>query len=243
MHTLVHKAVDQVSSNTTRTDPFTESARHGHRDPDAPSLAQGTYVPAGASSAASSRPSTYSTSGEQSHIPAPIQPRQQAARAQQPPAQPSPSMSQPEAFYQQPASYLHQDPAASIPEDDYATDEQGRYLIDEQGHRIPYSSIRSPVSDEYDVQEDRRRELEHLQRYGTGASSAGGYATSSTAGPSHPGGFATAGQADYSGDGYGDEWVGMRHHHPTRLSDVPEEDERSRTSPSRASQASRGRLY
>jgi hypothetical protein len=250
----------EEGQSPTDTDPFTESARHGGRDPDAPSLAQGTYVPAGASSAASSRPSTYSTSGEQSHIPAPIQPRQQAARPQQAPAQPSPSMSQPEAFYQQPASYLHQDSAGSIPEDersyvtsqgetsegeedDYATDEQGRYLIDEQGHRIPYSSIRSPVSDEYDVQEDRRRELEHLQRYGTGASSAGGYATSSTAGPSHPSGFATAGQADYSGDGYGDEWVGMRHHHPTRLSDVPEEDERSRTSPSRASQASRGRLY
>jgi hypothetical protein len=31
-----------------------------------------------------------------------------------------------------------------------------------------------------------------------------------------------------------------RHHHPTRLSDVLEEDERSRTSPSRASQNSRG---
>lgn len=248
----------EEGQSPTDTDPFTESARHGHRDPDAPSLAQGTYVPAGASSASSTRPSAYSTAGEQSQIPAPIQPRQQAARTQQ--ASPQPSISQPEAFYQQPGSYLHQDPAASIPEDersyvtshgetsegeedDYATDEQGRYLLDESGHRIPYSSIQSPVSDEYDVQEDRRRELEHLQRYGTGASSAGGYATSSTAGPSHASGFATAGQADYSGDGYGDEWVGMRHHHPTRLSDVPEEDERSRTSPSRASQASRGRLY
>ncbi|KAJ2902231.1 hypothetical protein MKZ38_000833 [Zalerion maritima] len=43
---------------------------------------------------------------------------------------------------------------------------------------------------------------------------------------------------DYSGQGYGGTWDAPRHHHPTRLSDVPEEDdERSRTS---ASALSRG---
>jgi hypothetical protein len=249
----------EEGQSPTDTDPFTESGRHGHRGPDVPSLAQGTYVPAGATSTPAARPGGYSTASEQSQIPAPVQPQQhRTTRTQQAPIQPT--SSQPEAFYQQPGSYLHQEPETSIPEDersyvtshgetsegeddDYATDEHGHYLLDEAGRRIPYSSIRSPVSDEYDVQEDRRRELEHLQRYGTAASSSGGYATSSSAGRSQGGGFATAGQADYSGDGYGDEWVGMRHHHPTRLSDVPEEDERSRTSPSRASQASRGRLY
>ncbi|KAJ5397038.1 hypothetical protein N7509_005151 [Penicillium cosmopolitanum] len=49
--------------------------------------------------------------------------------------------------------------------------------------------------------------------------------------------------ADYSGAGWGVgtgwESVTPRHRHPTRLSDVLEEDEPSRTSPSRASQASR----
>jgi len=49
--------------------------------------------------------------------------------------------------------------------------------------------------------------------------------------------------ADYSGAGWGPGtgWESMtpRHRHPTRLSDVLEEDEPSRTSPSRASQASR----
>jgi hypothetical protein len=49
--------------------------------------------------------------------------------------------------------------------------------------------------------------------------------------------------ADYSGSGWGVgtgwEAVTPRHRHPTRLSDVLEEDEPSRTSPSRASQASR----
>jgi hypothetical protein len=249
----------EEGQSPTDTDPFTESARHGHREPTVPSLAQGTYVPAGATSASSARPSGYSTAAEPPQIPAPLHAQQRTTRAQQAPIEPT--SSQPEAFYQQPGSYLHQEPETPIPEDErsyvtshgetsegeeeeYARDERGRYLLDESGQPIPYSSIRSPVSDEYDVQDDRRRELEHLQRYGTAASSSsGGYATSSSAGPSHAGGFATAGQADYSGDGYGDEWVGMRHHHPTRLSDVPEEDERSRTSPSRASQASRGRLY
>ena len=37
--------------------------------------------------------------------------------------------------------------------------------------------------------------------------------------------------ADYEGAGYGSDWEALqsRHHHPTRLSDVLEEDERSRT--------------
>lgn len=43
-------------------------------------------------------------------------------------------------------------------------------------------------------------------------------------------GYARSG-ADYSGQGYS-AWEAPRHHHPTRLSDVPEEDERSRTSAS-----------
>lgn len=50
--------------------------------------------------------------------------------------------------------------------------------------------------------------------------------------------------ADYSGSDWGPEWgsITPRHRHPTRLSDVLEEDEPSRTSPSRASQASRSIL-
>jgi hypothetical protein len=50
------------------------------------------------------------------------------------------------------------------------------------------------------------------------------------------------GSVDYSGSGWGGwDSITPRHRHPTRLSDVlEEEDERSRTSPSRASQASRG---
>ncbi|KAF1841584.1 uncharacterized protein K460DRAFT_379640 [Cucurbitaria berberidis CBS 394.84] len=261
----------EEGQSPTDTDPFTESARHPRVEPEQPSrVAQGTYVPSGAAPAASSRPSGATSAADQAQVPAPLQYPYRTTHAQQAPVQPT--SSQPEAFYQQPGSYLHQEQqGAGIPEDEqsyvsthgeetsegdeeYAIDERGHFLLDDSGRRIPFRSLQSPVSDEYDVQEDRRRELEHLQHYGTGATAPqSSYATSSSAEPAHGQGYATAGgsgsgdggggRPDYSGDGYGDEWVGMRHHHPTRLSDVPEEDERSRTSPSRASQASRGRLF
>lgn len=257
----------EEGQSPTDTDPFMESGRNPHREPPLPAhVAQGTYVPSGATSMPATRPGAISAASATSSAveqltPAPLQyPYYTSQNQQQAPVQAT-SSSQPEAFYQQPGSYLHQDPAGNIPEDEqsyvtshgeetsegdeeYAIDARGNFIRDEAGRRIPYRSLQSPVSDEYDVQEDRRRELEHLQHYGTSASSQGGYATTSSAGPSHGQGYATAGGApDYSGDGYGDEWVGMRHHHPTRLSDVPEEDERSRASPSRASQSSRGRLF
>ena len=243
----------EEGQSPTDTDPFTESARHGRREPEQPAhVAQGTYIPSGAASTASSRPGGSSVADE-SLAPAPLQYPYYTSQAQQGSTQPA--MSQPEAFYQQPASYLHQESESGLPDDEqsyvtsqaeseadieYALDERGNFIRDDSGRRIPFRSLQSPVSDEYDVEDARRRELEHLQHYGTTATSQGGYATSSGAGSSQQ---PAGGRPDYSGDGYGDEWVGMRHHHPTRLSDVPEEDERSRTSPSRASQASRGRLY
>ncbi|KAJ9660974.1 hypothetical protein H2201_006702 [Coniosporium apollinis] len=116
-------------------------------------------------------------------------------------------------------------------------------------------------SDEYDVQSDLAREAELRQHYGgvpatmpaastaytqagahtqAGAYSQSGaaYAQPTSGAPGYGAGY---GPPDYSGSGYGDEWSSIqRHHHPTRLSDVLEEDERSRTSPSRASQTSRG---
>lgn len=94
------------------------------------------------------------------------------------------------------------------------------------------------ASDDTGAQESRGQELEHLQRYFTGATSSEGEATSSRTGPFGPG-YATAGQsdnnsdkygaamkADYSDEGY--QWTtGM---HATRLDDVPEEDEPETTS-------------
>lgn len=249
----------EEGQSPTDTDPFTEVGRNPHREHELPShVAHGTYIPSGAAPSPSPRLGSASLAAEEVPVPAPLQYHYNTSQAQQAAAHPTqPTTSPPESFYQQPGSYLHQDPAeqqedersyvtsqGSEADEEYVIDERGNFLRDEAGRRIPYRSLQSPVSDEYDVQEDRRRELEHLQRYGTAAATQSGYATTSSAAPSHEQGQPTAdGRPDYSGDGYGDEWVGMRHHHPTRLSDVPEEDERSRTSPSRASQASRGRLF
>lgn len=108
--------------------------------------------------------------------------------------------------------------------------------------------------DDYEAEISREREL--AARYGVAATTSGptfhpGYTTAAGAEPSYAttAGYASGeGQPDYTGSGYGgtgmpSDWASVRHHHPTRLSDVLEEDERSRTSPSRASQASRGLSY
>jgi hypothetical protein len=249
----------EEGQSPTDTDPFTE-ARHGHREQDIANLSQGAYVPSGATSSA--EPVSSSQPIAQPIAPGPlVQYPMPTQHGQQAPVQPA--SSHPEAFYQQPESYLHEGrPSNSMAEDEqsyvtshadetsegdeeYAIDSRGNYILDDAGHRVPFRSLQSPMSDEYDVGEDRRRELEHLQRYGTAATAQGQYATTGAEqGSPHGQGYATAQRPDYSGDGYGDEWIGMRHHHPTRLSDVPEEDERSRASPtSRASQHSRGRLF
>lgn len=102
-------------------------------------------------------------------------------------------------------------------------EEYDNYPQDAHGN-IAYPPPLSEESDEYEHDDD--------------------FITGSGPGTSAPlyGGY-TSGSVDYSGSGWGvgTGWdsVTPRHHHPTRLSDVIEEDERSRTSPSRASHASR----
>ncbi|KAJ5297001.1 two-component sensor protein histidine protein kinase [Penicillium atrosanguineum] len=104
-----------------------------------------------------------------------------------------------------------------------AEEEYNRYPGESQSQ--PYSYAQGPLSegsDEYDQSPNER------------------YSAATTSAPMPPT------TADYSGTGWGAgtgwESVTPRHRHPTRLSDVLEEDERSRTSPSRASQASRSIL-
>ncbi|KAK2006433.1 hypothetical protein LZ32DRAFT_622951 [Colletotrichum eremochloae] len=94
-------------------------------------------------------------------------------------------------------------------EGEYAIDAQGQFIRDSQGNKVPFIAPPSPVSDE-----------------GTEE-----YETPATNPPTAEEQQAYAAQ-DYSGSGYaapGWETV-PRHHHPTRLSDVMEEDERSRAS-------------
>lgn len=116
-------------------------------------------------------------------------------------------------------------------------------------------------TDSFDVGPARERELGYLQDYGRAppAPSAGSAVPSFSAAaasghgrtgqqsqgqsylapPVSGGGGSGSGsvqEPDYEGQGYGSGWEAVpRHHHPTRLSDVLEEDERSRTSASQVS--------
>ena len=126
----------------------------------------------------------------------------------------------------------------------------GEIQRDELGNPIPYrggpsggvSDLGSEDTDEYDVQDQLDRERIHGQRYGSSMIPGVEYGSGSTSTVVGSGGAGQGMQptVDYSGSGYGTAsgWEAVpRHHHPTRLSDVLEEDERTnRTSPSRASQ-------
>ncbi|KAJ5726269.1 uncharacterized protein N7483_007626 [Penicillium malachiteum] len=156
-------------------------------------------------------------------------------RKPQPPAEPASS----KATYTG-DSYAHENtaayPATSEPDDrSYVSSEPGdEYGFPTQDHPQAgrsYYQAHSEASDEYDQAQDEDR------HYVTD----GAYTSASTTAPVQaPHAPPTA---DYSGSdwGVGTGWesVTPRHRHPTRLSDVLEEDEPSRTSPSRASQASR----
>ncbi|KAI9755226.1 MAG: hypothetical protein M4579_004358 [Chaenotheca gracillima] len=125
---------------------------------------------------------------------------------------------------------------------EYLLNERGEYRRDAQGRPIVYPppAPRSEESDEYDVEEELARERAHRDRYGGGTApppAPPSYGARSGAGRGSAGWSTTEPPVDYSGTGWDMEIP--RHHHPTRLSDVLEEDERSRTSPSRASMNSR----
>jgi hypothetical protein len=133
-------------------------------------------------------------------------------------------------FYQHGGSALHGEPEpdarsyvasteGSELEEDYGTVTQPDYRHDPQHG---YAG-----SDGYDDEEEEPYDPASYPPGTSAASSVHGYGQ---------------GNVDYSGSGWGGwDSITPRHRHPTRLSDVLEEDdERSRTSPSRASQASRG---
>ena len=118
-------------------------------------------------------------------------------------------------------------------EGEYLTDVRGNYVRDDYGRKIPRNAPSSTCS-------GSDAEVEEYDTPATTNPPSGSY---DPPGSSAPGGQWTGTYSDpqdYTGEGYaapGWETV-PRHHHPTRLSDViEEEDERSRTS---ASQVSRG---
>lgn len=134
---------------------------------------------------------------------------------------------------------------------EYEIDEHGVVRRDTHGRPVVYrnpgrganQNISHVSSEEYDTAADVARERELAARYGVGmppppvpraptssAEAMASFATS-TADDVEPAGYRDAEPADYEGAGYGSDWEALqsRHHHPTRLSDVLEEDERSRT--------------
>lgn len=119
-------------------------------------------------------------------------------------------------------------------EGEYIVDAHGNFILDVHGNKIPFAAPPSTYAGSDADADD----------YETPATtnpppSGGPESPSTSAGESRWTG-AYSDPQDYSGQGYGAPgWETVpRHHHPTRLSDViEEEDERSRTS---ASQMSRG---
>lgn len=104
-------------------------------------------------------------------------------------------------------------------EGEYTIDAQGQFVRDSRGNKVPFIAPPSPVSDEG---------IEEYETPATNPPSAGYLQTPTTSAGEQQQGTTQ----DYSGSGYaapGWETV-PRHHHPTRLSDVMEEDERSRAS-------------
>ncbi|KAH9888611.1 hypothetical protein F4778DRAFT_785818 [Xylariomycetidae sp. FL2044] len=133
------------------------------------------------------------------------------------------------AAFQTPSSVHHQQSYGSegtYSEGEYTIDAQGNFVRDSLGHKIPYREPGSAGSDAV------------VEEFETPATQPGVYQPTGSAAQQPQ--YSSA--PDYSGTGYtapGWEEVQPRHHHPTRLSDVPEEEEeRSRTSASQ-SQVSR----
>ncbi|KEY65242.1 hypothetical protein S7711_08780 [Stachybotrys chartarum IBT 7711] len=172
---------------------------------------------------------------EQARTPEPTQP----ASTQPPPAPSAPGG--PSGHYRTGSEGSSRPPAApaapgsegGFSEGEYVIDAQGNFVLDSQGKRIAFAAPPSTISGS-DV------DAEDYQTPATTNPPSGGYdIPTSSGGPGQWTGAYSETQ-DYSGQGYaapGWETV-PRHHHPTRLSDViEEEDERSRTSASQVSRA------
>ncbi|KAM5346750.1 hypothetical protein ACJ41O_009755 [Fusarium nematophilum] len=114
-------------------------------------------------------------------------------------------------------------------EGEYVIDANGNFLLDAQGNRIPFAAPPSTYS-------GSDAEAEEYETPATTNPPSGKQESPSTSAGGSQWTGAYSDPQDYSGQGYGAPgWETVpRHHHPTRLSDVmEEEDERSRASTSR----------
>ncbi|KAM3471081.1 hypothetical protein MY5147_006047 [Beauveria neobassiana] len=121
-------------------------------------------------------------------------------------------------------------------ENEYVLDAQGQPILDVHGKKIPYLAPPSTYSgsehdaEEYETPATTNPPSGSHEPPASGAQAGGGTHNDQWTG-------AYSNPQDYSGEGYGAPgWETVqRHHHPTRLSDVIEEDERSRASTSQRS--------
>ncbi|PGH00908.1 hypothetical protein AJ79_08063 [Helicocarpus griseus UAMH5409] len=239
-----HYGYESQVSSPTATDPFVESGREPGRT---------THLDIGSSPARQPPTSAAAMSAARTAT-------TQAAATSGPYSQPHHAEDSQGRFYQHESSALHggqpkateADQRSYIPtseaggsdlaSEDYDVNPDGSYRRNPQ---LVYPRTISVDSDDYENME-QFPESEFGQRYDFGAGveyGVGGVPPGSSPEDIHGAEYSQG--MDYSGPSWGGQgppWdsVTPRHRHPTRLSDVLEEDERSRTSPSRASQASRG---
>lgn len=195
--------------------PMTQGAPSRHasaRDPQQDYAQQGGYAP------------------EQSQAP-PVQPQ----------TPPTTTGAAPETYYRTQEPPRHDSPRRGArgasddgySEGEYMMDAQGNYILDVHGRKIPFTAAPSTYSgsdagpEDYDTPATTNPPSGSHEPPSTSAAGSGAQWTGAYSDPQ-----------DYSGQGYaapGWETV-PRHHHPTRLSDViEEEDERSRASTSHVS--------
>ncbi|PGH03681.1 hypothetical protein GX51_03945 [Blastomyces parvus] len=236
-----HYAYDSQVSSPTATDPFVETTRESGRPSHHDAGSSPSRQPPTSAAAMSAARTTATTSS----------PYSQSHHAEDSHGR----------FYQHEPSALHSsepkvtggNERAYVPTSEPGGSDLGSEEYDhaeatyrrntqDRDRRIVYPRTISDDSDDYENME-HMPEGEFSQRYeGMPDIEYGGGPPGSS--PEDVQGPGYGSNVDYSGSGWGGAptWdsVTPRHRHPTRLSDVLEEDERSRTSPSRASQASRG---
>ncbi|OJD21971.1 hypothetical protein ACJ73_06685 [Blastomyces percursus] len=239
---------DSQVSSPTATDPFVETTR----EPGRPSHNDiGSSSPSRQPPTSAAAMSAVRTAAAQT----------QAAAASSPYSQSHHAEDSHGRFYQHEPSALHSserkvtgaDERAYAPSSEPGGSDVGSEEYDhaeaayrrntqDRDRRIVYPRTISDDSDDYENME-HMPEGEFSQRYEGMPGIEYGDGTPGSS-PEDIQGTGYGSNVDYSGSGWGGAptWdsVTPRHRHPTRLSDVLEEDERSRTSPSRASQTSRG---
>ncbi|KAJ5886642.1 uncharacterized protein N7473_009316 [Penicillium subrubescens] len=153
-----------------------------------------------------------------------------------PPASKAPYPPTSQLYPQEPTTASYPAPSSEPDAHSYvgSSEAEEEYAGYARDNAHPFSYPAAPLSEGSDEYDHHPADQHHY-------TTDGAYTSAGTSAPMHAPYPPTT--ADYSGAGWGVgtgwESVTPRHRHPTRLSDVLEEDEPSRTTPSRASQASR----